>query len=49
MQERCKDGAGGCRGAIADQDRLKQTKADHGRPKHCDIRGANSISDAFFF
>ena len=24
------------------------TKAVHGRPKHSDIRGATSISDAFF-
>ena len=26
-----------------------QTKADHGTPKHSDIRGAASISDAFIF
>ena len=24
------------------------SKADHGRPKHSDIRGAASISDAFY-
>ena len=35
------------RRTIADQDRLEQTKAEHGRPKHSDIRGATSISDAF--
>ena len=27
--------------------RPRQTIADHGRPKHSDIRGATSISDAF--
>ena len=27
--------------------RPRQTIADHGRPKHSDIRGASSISDAF--
>ena len=36
------------RQTIDDQGKLYQTKAAHGRPKHCDIRGATSISDAFF-
>ena len=31
----------------ADYRRLKQTKTDHGRPKHSEVRGATSISDAF--
>ena len=35
------------RQTIADQGRLQQTKADHGRPKHFEISGATSISDAF--
>ena len=35
------------RQSIADQGRLQQTKADHGRPKHSEIRGATSNSDAF--
>ena len=35
------------RQTIADQGRLYQTMADHGRPKHSDIRGATSIYDAF--
>ena len=37
--------------ASSSQGRLEQTIAvqgRHGRPKHCDIRGATSISDAFF-
>ena len=35
------------RQTIADQGRLQQTKAHSSRPKHFDIRGATSISDAF--
>ena len=31
----------------ADYSRPRQTIADQGRPKHSDIRGATSISDAF--
>ena len=31
----------------ADYSRPRQTIADHGRPKHPEIRGATSISDAF--
>ena len=27
----------------------EQTKADHSRPKHSDIRGATSISDALIY
>ena len=38
----------GCRGMQPSQQQpLWQTKADHGRPSHCDMCGATSISDAF--
>ena len=35
--------------AKADQGRLEQIKADQGKPKHCNIRNATRISDAFLF
>ena len=50
-QVACVDSRPSPRQTIADQDqgRLQQTKADYSRPKHSDIRGGTSISDAFFF
>ena len=44
----CKWMQWGCRGMQPSQQQpLWQTKADHGRPSHCDMCGATSISDAF--